>query len=104
VVPNSKVNSELAAAREIQLKYVQQLAKEERAARRQQNLAKRTERLARASVKQGPVQTKGRLQSRTRQSIMVILTILVLAVFLILSLLILMCIKQKENVIPLSSY
>jgi cathepsin B len=104
VVPNSKVNSELAAAREIQLKYVQQLAKEERAARRQQNLAKRTERLARASVKQGPVQTKGRLQSRTRQSIMVILTILVLAVFLILSLLILMCIKQKGNVIPLSSY
>lgn len=97
VVPNSKVNLELAAAREIQLKYVQQLAKEERAARRQQNVAKRTERLARASVKQGAVQTIGRLESHSRQSIMVILTILFLAVFLFLSLIILMCSSNKKK-------
>lgn len=83
-----KVNLELAGAREIQLKYIQQLTKNEIQSaklKRLKLLPKHNKRLELRSVKHGPATKRLLYQKRTRQNIMVILTILFLVVFLLLT-------------------
>jgi hypothetical protein len=97
VVSMSKVNLELAGAREILLKYVQQLEKQEKLASKRKEVRTPKKRLTVQTADFGAVIKTWRNKSnQTRQWILIVLIILFVVLFSVLTIK-LMCASNKKE-------